>query len=49
MQQFPQRFPIAAEFDGHQNGDEAQRIAASTLSGVICIAALKLHRCGWQS
>ncbi|HRE19334.1 MAG TPA: hypothetical protein PLW86_20075 [Rhodocyclaceae bacterium] len=44
MQQFPQRFPIAAEFDGDQNGDDAQRIAASMLSGVLCMAALKLHR-----
>jgi hypothetical protein len=44
MQQFPQRFPIAAKFDGDQNGDEAQRIAASMLSGVVSIAALKLHR-----
>ncbi len=44
MEQFPPRFPIAAEFDGDQNGDEAQRIAASMLSGVLCLAALKLHR-----
>ena len=44
MEQFPQRFPIAAELDGDQNGDSAQIMAASMLSGVICIAALKLHR-----
>ncbi|MEF8767640.1 MAG: hypothetical protein ABTS16_00435 [Candidatus Accumulibacter phosphatis] len=43
-QQFPQRFPIAPEFDGVQSSDDAQRTAAWMLSGVICIAALKLHR-----
>lgn len=44
IRHFPQRFPIAPEFDGVQSSDDAQRIAAGMLSGVICIAALKLHR-----
>jgi hypothetical protein len=51
MQQFPRRFPLAAEFDGDQNGASVQRMAASMLSVVFCMASLKLHRAdgdtGW--
>jgi len=44
INRFPLRYPLAAKFDGDPCVDSAQRMAASMLSGVVCLAALKLHR-----